>query len=271
MELRRSGQDGLAFEAFASASSRAHSPRARAQMGLAAQALGRWLDADLFVREALAAADDAWVIERRRVLSQALDEIDAHLGALDVVCNVSGAEVIVDGASRGVTPLAAPLRVTAGGVALTLRATGFVEVTRPVLVRAGETSRETVALVATPAATPLDARPPASPPVVPPTSRGSSLRWVGLAAAGAGVIAAGVGVGLYLDVDAQYAACVATRCSNDARPRGEDAASVALLWGGAALAVGGLTMFLLAPRGATAEPRAYLTVHPHGLGVGGSF
>ena len=107
-----------------------------------------------------------------------------------------------------------------------------------------------------------------------PPTLASRSPWplVGAVAGGVGVVAAAVGAGLYLDVDAQFDRCAQVGCPRDDQPRAQDAASVALLWGGGALAVAGLVTFLVAPRAAgAATARAYLVPTPRGLAIGGVF
>lgn len=55
VELRRHGDDSGALLEFRRAYEAGHSPRAAAQMGWAEQALGRWLEADAHLREAMLA------------------------------------------------------------------------------------------------------------------------------------------------------------------------------------------------------------------------
>lgn len=208
IELRRRGQDEDAFALFEAAWEATHGARARAQMGLAAQALGRWTRADRYLREALADTADAWVSERRAVLQRSLDEIDAHLGLLELRCNVEGAEVRVDGAVVGVTPLREPLRLPAGTVAVQLRADGYVEAVRQAVVTLGETTREQVDLTAvTPVATrvaatvqaPRAVSPPVRPPPHPPSAPGSlrrTLAWTSAGVAVAGVALGAIALGL---------------------------------------------------------------------------
>jgi len=166
LDLRRDGRDQEAFETFEAAWQVSRGARARAQMGLAAQALGRWADADRFLREALAAADDPWVSGRRAALDRSLAEIDAHLGRLELRCNVVGAEVRVDGSLRGTTPLAEPLRLPAGSVTLQVGAPGYLAVTRQAMVTVDQTTREQIDLVAVPPATVI-ATPVTVAPVTP--------------------------------------------------------------------------------------------------------
>jgi hypothetical protein len=172
LDLRRRGQDEAAYNIFEEAWNLSHAPRARAQMGLAAQALGRWSSADRFLREALSASTDPWVTERRAVLERSLVEIDAHLGSLEVRCNVEGAEVRIDGVLMGTTPLGAPLRLPAGTVAIQLRAPGHLEVMRQAVVTLGGATREQIDMMrigAPPVGTPPVVTPPVvTPPVVTP-------------------------------------------------------------------------------------------------------
>lgn len=218
LRLRRHGHDDQAFAAFEAAWNASHSPRARAQMGLAAQALGRWADADRFLREALSATSDAWITERRDVLSTSLTEIDAHLGLLEVRCNVDGAEIRVDGTARGTTPLREPLRLPAGTVAVQISAPGHLEATRQAVLTAGSTTREQIDLVAIPR--PVTTPPVTTPPVItppvttppittppittppvqePPADRGAlrrTLAWTAGGVAVAGIVMGGVFLGL---------------------------------------------------------------------------
>lgn len=214
LAMRRNGRDRDAFAAFEAAWNLSHSPRARAQMGLAAQALGRWADADQFLREALAAAGDPWVVERRAVLDRSLSEIDAHLGLLELRCNVDGAAVRIDGAARGTTPLAEPLRLPSGTVTIQLSAPGHLEVTRQATLAVGQTTREQVDLVARPRPTdpitppPAEAGPPPvvrsvdppprRPPPEDPPSPGAARRalaWTTAGVALAGVVMGAVALG----------------------------------------------------------------------------
>jgi tetratricopeptide (TPR) repeat protein len=124
--------------------------------------------------------------------------------------------------------------------------------------------------------TPAAAAPEPEPgPVVartpPAVGRPSRLPLAGLVGGGAGVAAAGVGLGLYLDVGARFDRCVAAQCPEAERARGEDLAAVTLLWGGGVLAAAGLVTFLAAPRGTHATARAMVVPQPRGLAVVGTF
>jgi tetratricopeptide (TPR) repeat protein len=80
--LRQRGAEVEALARFEAAWALSATPRVAAQLGLAHQALGRWLEADRFLRLALAAADDPWVVRNRASLTV----------ALGVVCRRDGCE-----------------------------------------------------------------------------------------------------------------------------------------------------------------------------------
>ncbi len=71
VELRRDGRDADALLLLQRAYRLDASPRVRAQIGFAEQALGRFAEAEVHLREALA-APDPWVIERRAIIDEAL-------------------------------------------------------------------------------------------------------------------------------------------------------------------------------------------------------
>ncbi len=147
VELRRTGQDQQALELFRRAFELSHSPRAEAQMGLAEQALGRWLDADQHVREAYAASGDPWIQSHRAGLDASIAVIEQHVGRLEVIGNVPGAEVLVNGQPAGTLPLARPLRLIAGSVSVEVRANGYQPAQRSLTVTAGSLARESIDLL----------------------------------------------------------------------------------------------------------------------------
>ena len=92
-EMLRQHHDKDAARIFQQAYDVSHSPNAAAQLGAAEQALGRWIDAERHVREALAARNDAWVVHHHEALDQAMTVIQRHVGTLDVTGSPAGAEV----------------------------------------------------------------------------------------------------------------------------------------------------------------------------------
>jgi hypothetical protein len=157
LELREQGNDEQALAEFQQAYESSHSARAEAQMGMAEQALGRWLDAEAHMREALAATADRWIAQHRAGLQSTYEAIASHVGTLEVRGSVVGAQVLVNGSAVGVLPLAAPVRVVAGTVTLRVTAAGYLPVERSVPIEGGGLARETVDLVAAPAGSPAAA------------------------------------------------------------------------------------------------------------------
>jgi hypothetical protein len=206
--LRAQGRDAEAFERFRAAWTAAPTPRARAQMGWAAQALGRWRESEEMLTEALDARDDPWISANRTDLARSLAEVASRLGALELSCDVRGARVVVDGEARGTTPLSIPLRVPVGTVNVRVEADGYISVTREgVRIRTGEVTRERFGLtpepatqthtppaitppaITPPAITPPAITPPAiTPPAITPPARRERGAW-----SGAGYVLLGLG------------------------------------------------------------------------------
>jgi hypothetical protein len=186
---REQGRDQMALELFRQAYDRYHTPRAQAQMGLACQALGRWGEADENLSTALASTNDPWISNNRKALEQALAVIGQHVGTVEVMSNVPGTELLVDGRLIGELPLRRPLRLPGGTALLQARADGYVPSQRPVTILPGQLSRESFTLLpvtATPAPPPPPpafVEAPAAPAPPPPSPLQSKWTFIGAAAA----------------------------------------------------------------------------------------
>lgn len=145
VDLREAGRDEDALAVFRDAWSRWRSARARAQMGLAEHALGRWGAAEDHLRASLGASDP-WVQRNRDPLRRALAEASSHMATLDVTGTPPGAEVEVNGSRVGALPLAAPVRVAEGAVRVTVRAPGYGAAVRRLDVLAGASAHTQVTL-----------------------------------------------------------------------------------------------------------------------------
>ncbi len=146
LRLRQEGRDAEAVEVFRRVYERDLSARALAQLALAEQALGRWVDAEAHLADALSRESDPWIAGHRAVLVSALETIRGNLGRLGVDANVAGAAVTVDGRAVGTTPLA-PVSAAAGTAVVEVAAEGYVRVQRSATVRAGQLTRVRVELV----------------------------------------------------------------------------------------------------------------------------
>jgi len=141
-------RDAEALARFEAAYARCHGARAFARIALAEAALGRWVEADAHLREALARADDPWIAANREALQRELVTITGHVGELELRGAGGAGEVLIAGERVGAWPLRGPIRVVAGSVTFTVRGEGMAPVTRTVVVPAGGIARETVTLVA---------------------------------------------------------------------------------------------------------------------------
>lgn len=137
---RVAGRDEEAVARFEAAYAMHPAPVTAGQLALACQAVGRWLDADRYFREALAHPEDDWVRRHRRALDEAYGRVQRHVGELELRGGPAGATVWIDQEPRGTLPLDAPLRVRAGELALEVRAEGYLPFARVVSVAAGESA-----------------------------------------------------------------------------------------------------------------------------------
>jgi hypothetical protein len=142
VERRRQRDDAGALRLFEQAYEAGHSPRALAQIALAEQALGKWVSASEHLRQALAIQGDPWIAKNRGALTEAAARVGEHVGWIEIFGGPQGAEVRLDGGSRGTLPLPRPLAAPTGSVAVDLWLGGSVAVHRTTTVRAGETTRE---------------------------------------------------------------------------------------------------------------------------------
>ena len=107
-----SGKDAEALVVFQEAFSKGKTARAQAQVGLAQQALGSWIEAETNLKDALA-KKDPWIDKNRSALATALKEVQARLGTVELIGGAPGAKISVNGEPAGVMPLEKPLRVVA--------------------------------------------------------------------------------------------------------------------------------------------------------------
>lgn len=282
LELRVQGKDDQALVLFKRADELAPSPRTRAQVALAEQALGIWVPAEAHLSAALAAKGDAWIEKNRAALAGALDVVKQHVGTLEVLGGAPGAEVVVDGAPVGVLPMTAPWRIEVGRRSLEIRARGYHSASRATEIVAGRTTRETIELVRE------EARPAPAAGGSPPTTHivmqpdpGSTQRtvgWIGVGT-GAALLATGV-IGLVARQSAvssynDDAACPG-RGSAQQPTSCQDYVSSANSWrtisiigfiGGGVLSAGGIVLVATAP---SAKPTtlARAACGPAGLGLG---
>ena len=231
VELRRQDRNEEALELFQRAWAASPTPVARAQIALAEQALGRWVEAEHDLVAAMGTPDDPWIAKNEQTLEDARAEIARHLGWLTVGVDVADARIELDGRA-----LAAGVeeRVVAGGATLVVQAPGRTSEARHIEVEPGAHARIAVVL------TPIAEEPAAPPPSLPSQSATASpetpsqdtpRRHASLIApaafAAAGV--AGIGLGTYFgfrtldDKRARDAACTGGVCAPSAATDDRDA------------------------------------------------
>lgn len=146
VELRRQGRDADALAVFARAYDTDHSPIAVAQMGLAEQALGRWLDAEAHVRSALASHGTPWVEQNRAAIVEAFATISQHVGRVELDGIPAGATITINGEDAGVAPLPDPVRVVAGDALVAVHASGYRDASVHVTVIGGESVHPSIVM-----------------------------------------------------------------------------------------------------------------------------
>lgn len=146
VQLRQAGNDDAALAEFRRADRVFPSPRAKAQIALAEQALGQWIAAEHDLQLALAATGDPWIERNRAALTQALTQIGSRLGWLEVRTETAGAQVYVNEQLVGTAPLSEHVRVAVGTVTIELQAHGFVTQRRSIEMTSGGRMREVFTL-----------------------------------------------------------------------------------------------------------------------------
>jgi tetratricopeptide (TPR) repeat protein len=256
ISLREQGRDAEALALFEQAYAESPTPRTLAQIALAEQALGRLVEAEAHLAEALA-AEDAFIRRNRALLQQAVDEIRRGVGDLSVVGDVEGAEVVIDGQALGVLPLDAPLRVVAGSVRLLVRAAGYEPFETTVTVPGGGAASVSATLVPLARAAVDEGEAPLVTTSTPGGDGGPGWALpLGAALAGAGAVGLGVGIGLM--VVREDNAQLRQRCSDtDPACRAAyqtaldaEAGGIAGFVLGGALAAAGATVLVLGATGA---------------------
>jgi hypothetical protein len=103
----------------------------------------------------------------RAFVDHEIDELKDSIGLVDVSGAEAGASVAIDGRDRGVTPLAAPVRVPAGAHVVRVSKDGYL----PFEGHVDVAGRQTVTLEATLKSTALPAPPPPPPVTLPEVPR----------------------------------------------------------------------------------------------------
>jgi hypothetical protein len=163
LELRAERHDAEALAVFRQAYELEPSPRARAQIGMAEQALGDWVAAELDLEAVLAASSDPWVARNLAALRAADEGVKRHLAWIRVRANAPNGTLWIDGRQCGNLPLESPVRTQIGEVTVVVRADGYEPFEERVSLTAGAQWDQWVALRAIPAPSVAAPAVPAAP------------------------------------------------------------------------------------------------------------
>jgi hypothetical protein len=114
---------------------------------MAEQALGRWVEAEKHMLQALATPQDPWIKKRRSVLQNALETVRQRLGLLQVTGVPEGATIYVAEDKVGTAPLRKSVRVVAGSVSIRVEAPGYRTFVGEVKVDPGLLTRHVVTMI----------------------------------------------------------------------------------------------------------------------------
>jgi hypothetical protein len=209
VSLRRSGDDAKAYGYLKHAYEIAHTPRTAAQLGLVEQALGRFLESQQHLSEALD-GNDAWVDQNRALLEKSRESVRQHLGKIELHGLPPGTVVGISGQPPVPVPKDGALWVPPGMVKLALSAPDRTSVSKEAVASAGmsvvlevdfplaapapgaETVTRQAATETTSAAATVT-----TTPATGPDDKNRTLRIAGLVTAGAGVLVGVSGVFVY--------------------------------------------------------------------------
>jgi len=282
VQLRREHRNAAALEAFQRALAISPTPTARAQIALAEEALGRWVEAERDLGGALGALDDAWIAKNRSVLEAARAQVTEHLGWLTVAVDVADAEVRMDG-----RPIVAGReeRVASGPAVLAVSARGYVPDIRHVEIAPSLHARFDVVLMplvaqeaahrAAPIPTAFASALPSVPTPMERSARAPSFPTGPAVLAAAGV--ASIGVGIYFGIHAlderrdrdafcDQGGCTPPAFSHDGDARSSSLASTAAFGAGAAAIGGAAVWWILDARRSQRPPSWERPLAPFVLG-----
>lgn len=147
IQLRREGADEAALAIFLEAEAQSpDSVRVLLHVATAAQAAGKWLMADEYLRKAAQHESDPYYQRYRAEIEEVRAATAQRVGQFRAVGEPAGAEVKLNGEPVGTLPMDAPKSVEAGTYVLEVTKDGFYRLRRPISVPGGVLTRETVNL-----------------------------------------------------------------------------------------------------------------------------
>ena len=136
LDLRRAGRPAEALALFRRAHEVAPSPRTLGQMGLVESSLQLWADAESHLVAALVTPEDVWVHRNRQFLELARARTREHMGDL-LITGPPGTKVRLGERPIGSLPLAAPVRLVEGDIAIHATADGYKPLSLEISIKGG--------------------------------------------------------------------------------------------------------------------------------------
>lgn len=147
IQLRRNSADEDALAVFLEAEKQdPQSVRVLLHVVTAAQAAGKWLMADAYMRKVSALSDDPYYRRHADAIEVVRRSIAARVGSFHVQGGPDGASVRLDGQLVGTLPMTEPTSIEAGAYLMEVHKPGFYRLRRNVTISGGVLTREPVEL-----------------------------------------------------------------------------------------------------------------------------
>jgi hypothetical protein len=147
IQLRRNSADEDALAVFLEAEKQdPTSVRVLLHVVTAAQAAGKWLMADSYMRKVSALSDDSYYRRHSEAIEVVRRAIASRVGTFQAQGGPDGASVRLDGQLVGTLPMDQPSSVEAGAYLMEVHKPGFYRLRRQVTISGGVLTREPVEL-----------------------------------------------------------------------------------------------------------------------------
>jgi hypothetical protein len=147
IQLRRNSADEDALAVFLEAEKQdPTSVRVLLHVVTAAQAAGKWLMADAYMKKVSALSDDPYYRRHADAIEVVRRSIAARVGSFHVQGGPDGASVRLDGQLVGTLPMAEPTSIEAGAYLMEVHKPGYYRLRRNVTISGGVLTREPVEL-----------------------------------------------------------------------------------------------------------------------------
>jgi hypothetical protein len=157
IQLRRTGDDEAALAVFLQAESEAPtSVRVLLHVVTAAQAAGKWLMAEEYMRRVNRDKEDPYYRRHRVSIEGVESAINQRVGQFQALGAPEGAEIRLNGEPFGKLPMAEPRSLETGTYVMEVVNAGYYNLRRPITVTGGVLTREAVELRVRPADAPVD-------------------------------------------------------------------------------------------------------------------